>query len=310
MVKSRFKHFLNISSLKTEEIVALIDLTLELKREFLDENKPTKSYSNALKDKLIISAFFENSTRTLSSFETASKRLGASFVRLDIAKSSTAKGESLKDTIRTLMCMKPEAIIMRHHHSGASKYASDFSDAAIINAGDGEHSHPSQALLDAVTLKEKFGKLEGLHIGIIGDIKSSRVARSDIEIFAKLGVKVSLIAPLQMLPSYEIPNVSVYHSFALAPLSSFDALIALRIQNERHNVPIYASLKDYASEYCVTDEIMQKIKKDGILLHPGPIRRDVDLSDETTTKPYYSVEKQVENGIFARMAILKYMLGD
>jgi len=252
-----------------------------------------------LKDKLIITLFFENSTRTRSSFEVAAKHLGASVIHLDVAKSSTKKGETLVDTAMNLDAMRPNAIIVRHQNAGVPKILSNSTNASIINAGDGAHAHPSQALLDLFTLKEHFKDVKGKKIAIVGDIKNSRVANSNIDLLTRYGMEVILVAPPHFLPQTDLRTTHYLTDI----IDEVDAIMSLRTQTERHSSQSYASLKDYASDFCITTDLIQD--RDIILLHPGPVHRNIDISDELLADKRCKVLEQVSNGVFVRMAILK-----
>jgi len=255
-----------------------------------------------LKDKLIITLFFENSTRTKSSFEIAATRLGANTVHLDVAKSSTKKGETLVDTAMNLDAMGPDAIIVRHQNSGVPKILSNHTSASIINAGDGAHAHPTQALLDLFTLKEHFGNLEGKKIAIVGDIKNSRVANSNIELLTRFGMEVILVAPPQFLPKTSLQTTH----FLKEIIDEVDVIMSLRTQTERHSSQSYASLKDYASDFCITEELVGD--RDIVILHPGPVHRNIDISDALLADERCKVLDQVSNGVSMRMAVLKKLI--
>jgi aspartate carbamoyltransferase catalytic subunit len=259
-------------------------------------------FERILQDKLIITLFFENSTRTKSSFEIAAKRLGAEIVHLDVAKSSTKKGETLVDTAMNLDAMGPHAIIVRHQNAGVPKILSNHTKAAILNAGDGAHAHPSQALLDLYTLKDHFGDVAGKKIAIVGDIKNSRVANSNIELLTRFGMEVILVAPPHFLPK---TNLRTTH-YLTEIIDEVDAIMSLRTQTERHSSQSYASLKDYASDFCITEELVGD--RDIILLHPGPVHRNIDITDAMLEDPRCKVLEQVTNGVNIRMAILKKLI--
>jgi len=230
------------------------------------------AFHRILQDKLIITLFFENSTRTKSSFEIAAKKLGAEVVHLDVAKSSTKKGETLVDTAMNLDAMGPDAIIVRHQNAGVAKIISKYTKASILNAGDGAHAHPSQALLDLYTLRENLGSLDGKKIAIVGDIKNSRVANSNIELLSRFGMEVILVAPPHFLPKTSLKTTHYIEDV----IDDVDALMSLRTQTERHSSQSYASLKDYASDFCITEELIGD--RDIILLHPGPVHRNIDIN--------------------------------
>lgn len=261
--------------------------------------------SQKLRGKLIINIFFENSTRTRSSFEVAARRLGAEVVSLDVATSSEAKGETLHDTAANLDAMGASAIVVRHKNAGVPKILSRYVGASIINGGDGAHAHPTQALLDLFTLRQALGDVRGKKIAIVGDIKSSRVANSNIELLRRFGMEVILVAPPQFLPKR--PELRATWNLREV-IGEVDAIMALRTQTERHDRPIYASLSDYAANFKVTKELLGD--KNIVVLHPGPVHRNVDLDDAVLSDPRCLVLKQVRNGVAVRMAVLsKFVLG-
>ncbi|SFV59482.1 Aspartate carbamoyltransferase [hydrothermal vent metagenome] len=288
-------HLIRTDDFTKEEIISL----LEDAKSFSDGH-----FERILQDKLIITLFFENSTRTRSSFEIAAKRLGAEVVHLDVAKSSTKKGETLVDTAMNLDAMGPDAIIVRHKDAGVPKILSAHTKASIVNAGDGAHAHPSQALLDLFTLREHFGDVSGKKIAIVGDIKNSRVANSNIELLTRFGMEVILVAPPQFLPKSSLKSTHYIEEI----IDEVDAIMSLRTQTERHSSQSYASLKDYASDFCITKELVGD--RDIILLHPGPVHRNIDISDEMLDDPRCKVLEQVKNGVNVRMAILKKLIHD
>ncbi|MEO1958870.1 MAG: aspartate carbamoyltransferase catalytic subunit [Nautiliaceae bacterium] len=287
------KHLTHTKDLNKEEILQIFSMA----REYLDEKK-----RDDLKGKLIINIFFENSTRTRSSFEIAAKRLSADVVNLDVAKSSTSKGETLFDTATNLDAMGPDAIIVRHHRSGVPKILSKYVRASIINAGDGAHQHPTQGLLDLFTLMEVFGDLEDKKIAIVGDIRNSRVANSDIELLTRFKAKVLLVGPPHFLPKTPLPK-----TYSLKEAIEFaDAIISLRTQTERHKHPTFASLKDYAQNFKITKELIKD--KNIYIMHPGPVHRNIDIDDEVLADKRSLVLRQVKNGVAVRMAILKHLI--
>ncbi len=277
------------------------------KQEIEELLKDAKKFSDGkfyrvLQDKIIITLFFENSTRTKSSFEIAAKRLGAEIVHLDVVNSSTKKGETLVDTAMNLDAMGPDAIIVRHQNSGVPKILSNNTNASIINAGDGAHAHPTQALLDLFTLKEHFEDLDGKKIAIVGDIKNSRVANSNIELLTRFGMEVILVAPPHFLPKTSLRTTNHLKEI----IDEVDAIMSLRTQTERHSSQSYASLKDYASDFCITEELIGE--RDIILLHPGPVHRNIDISDALLADKRCKVLEQVSNGVSMRMAVLKKLI--
>ncbi|MDP2079307.1 MAG: aspartate carbamoyltransferase catalytic subunit [Sulfuricurvum sp.] len=255
-----------------------------------------------LREKIIITLFFENSTRTKSSFEIAAKRLGAEVIHLDVQKSSTQKGESLIDTAANLDAMGPHAMIVRHAHAGVPHTLAQHTNASIINAGDGAHAHPTQALLDLFTLQQHFGDVTGKRIAIVGDIKNSRVANSNIGLLKRFGMDITLVAPPQFLPTTTLKTTHNIHEV----LENVDAIMSLRTQTERHSHQTYGSLKDYASDFCITKKMIQN--RDIIIMHPGPVHRNIDIDDAMLGDPRCKVLEQVKNGVSIRMAVLKALI--
>jgi len=289
------KHLTNTKDLTKNEIISLFKRA----EIFLDEKK-----RDILNGKLIINIFFENSTRTRSSFEIASKRLGADVVNLDVSRSSTSKGETLYDTAMNLDSMGPDAIVVRHKNAGVPKILSKYTNASIVNAGDGAHQHPSQGLLDLFTITKHFNTydLSGKTIALVGDIKNSRVANSDIELFTRFGAKIILVTPPHFLP-----NKSFNYTYDIREvIDELDVIISLRTQTERHANATYASLQDYGHNFKITKELIQN--RDLIVMHPGPVHRNIDLSDEVMSDEKCKVLEQVKNGVAVRMAILEYLL--
>ena len=289
------KHLTNTKDLSKNEIISLFKRA----EIFLDEKK-----RDILNGKLIINIFFENSTRTRSSFEIAAKRLGADVVNLDVSRSSTSKGETLYDTAMNLDSMGPDAIVVRHKNAGVPKILSKYTNASIVNAGDGAHQHPSQGLLDLFTITKHFNTydLSGKTIALVGDIKNSRVANSDIELFTRFGAKIILVTPPHFLP-----NKSFNYTYDIREvIDELDVIISLRTQTERHANATYASLQDYGHNFKITKELIQN--RDLIVMHPGPVHRNIDLSDEVMSDEKCKVLEQVKNGVAVRMAILEYLL--
>ncbi len=293
------KHLLSTKDLSLQDIYEILDEAIALKN--------ATTIENPLENKLVTTIFFENSTRPLSSFEIAVKRLGGKVVRLDISKSSTLKGESMADTAANINAMKPNAIIIRHSEAGAGDYLARYVSCPIINGGDGAHAHPTQSLLDAMTMKLHFGDLSGKKIAIVGDIVNSRVATSGIDLFRRLGMSVFLVAPphFQSLIAEE-DNLKKCESLEEV-LDNVDAIMSLRTQNERHNYQIFGSLKDYAQKFCITKDLIGS--RNIIVLHPGPVHRNIDIDDEMLKDERSKVLSQVSNGVFIRMAILKRFVG-
>ena len=291
------RHLLETKDFKKDEVEQLLDLA----QSYLDYNN-TLTTKNSLSGHIVITAFFENSTRTLSSFEVATKHLGGEVVRLDVSRSSTTKGETLFDTAANLNAMQPSAIVVRHRNSGVPNILSKYVTCSIINGGDGAHAHPTQALLDLLTLKKHLGNLEGKKIAIVGDIRNSRVANSNIELLGRFGMEVILVGPPHFIPKTKLRHCL----FLKEVIDEVDAVMSLRTQTERHDYPIYSSLKDYASDYCITKEIFGE--RNIILLHPGPVHRNIDISDSMLKDPRCKVLEQVTHGVAIRMAVLETLI--
>jgi aspartate carbamoyltransferase catalytic subunit len=260
--------------------------------------------SKLLHNKLLITLFFESSTRTRSSFEVAAKRLGASVVHLDPSKSSTNKGESLEDTFENLAAMEPDGVIIRHEFNNTPKKLANKELTPILNAGAGNYAHPTQALLDYFTMLEHFGEVKGKTIAIVGDIVSSRVASSGIRLFTRMGMNVVLVAPKPFMPDNNLPKYEHLDEV----IDQVDIIMSLRAQLERHKAPIFEDYNEYAKEYCITKERIGN--RNILLLHPGPVMRNIDISDELLEDARCKVLTQVKNGVFVRMAILKALLLD
>ena len=257
-----------------------------------------------LRDKPLMTLFFAPSTRTRSSFEVAAKRLGAAVVHLDPSKSSTSKGESLEDTFTNLCAMEPDAVIIRHTHNGTPSMLANMEMTPVINAGAGNYAHPTQALLDLFTMVEHLGDIKGKSIAIVGDIVSSRVAASGIRLFTRLGMNVILVAPKPFMPQSELPQYENLEDV----LDKVDVVMSLRAQLERHSSPIFENYDEYAQHYCINKERMGD--KNILLLHPGPVMRNIDISDDILDDKRCKVLDQVKNGVYMRMAILKLLLLD
>ena len=259
----------------------------------------------ALKGKSVLMLFYEPSTRTLSSFEVAAKRLSADVIDLDVPHSSVTKGETVKDTVDTLQAMRADYIVVRHKMSGMARAIARQTKASVINAGDGAHAHPTQALLDAFTLKEVYPKLAGRKVLIAGDILHSRVARSTSRIFLKLGVEVAFLGPGSLLPQTAPEGITHFTCFEEALRWGPDAVYLLRVQMERQEAHYFPSLQEYHRVYGVTQDRFRRIRENGIyIMHPGPVNRGVELCHEVMDYERSLINQQVENGIAARMAIL------
>jgi len=291
-----------------QHLVDTNDFTKEQLANIMKDAKAFKKQmpSQLLRDKLLITLFFESSTRTRSSFEVAGKRLGASVVHLDPSKSSTSKGESLEDTFSNLCAMEPDGVIIRHEYNNTPQKLANKELTTVINAGAGNYAHPTQALLDYFTMLEYFktDDLSDKTIAIVGDIVSSRVASSGIRLFTRMGMKVVLVAPKPFMPEQDLPKYEHLNDV----IDNVDIIMSLRAQLERHKAPIFEDYNEYAKEYCITKDRMGD--RDILLLHPGPVMRNIDISDEMLDDKRCKVLTQVKNGVFVRMAILKALLLD
>ncbi|WP_394992857.1 aspartate carbamoyltransferase catalytic subunit [Emticicia sp.] len=297
------KHLLGIKDLTTNDI----QLILETAKEFKDViNRPIKKVPS-LRDVTIANVFFENSTRTRLSFELAEKRLSADVVNFSASGSSVKKGETLLDTVNNILAMKVDMVVMRHSSPGAPHYLSKHIKANIVNAGDGTHEHPTQALLDAFSMQEKLGDLSGKKVAIIGDILHSRVALSNIFCLQKLGAEVMVCGPNTLLPKYirEI-GVKVEHNVQNA-LQWCDVANVLRIQLERQHIKYFPSLREYSLYFGINKKMLDELNKEIILMHPGPINRGVELTSDAADSHHSIILDQVENGVAVRMAVL-YLL--
>lgn len=297
------KHLLGIKDLTTNDI----QLILETAKEFKDViNRPIKKVPS-LRDVTIANVFFENSTRTRLSFELAEKRLSADVVNFSASGSSVKKGETLLDTVNNILAMKVDMVVMRHSSPGAPHYLSKHIKANIVNAGDGTHEHPTQALLDAFSMQEKLGDLAGKKVAIIGDILHSRVALSNIFCLQKLGAEVMVCGPNTLLPKYirEI-GVKVEHNVQNA-LQWCDVANVLRIQLERQHIKYFPSLREYSLYFGINKKMLDDLNKEIVLMHPGPINRGVELTSDAADSHHSIILDQVENGVAVRMAVL-YLL--
>ncbi len=303
-MKLHSRHLLGLEGVPKEDLTLILDTALSFK-EVLE--RPIKKVP-PLQGKTIANLFFESSTRTRISFELAERRLSADVVSFTSAASSVSKGETLKDTARNIEAMKIDMVVIRHAAPGSAHFLSRVVEANVINAGDGAHEHPTQALLDMLTLREKYGSLEGLRVCIVGDILHSRVARSNIFGLLTMGAKVMVCGPSTLIPK-EIDRlgVEVYHRLEDV-IPSVDALNVLRIQLERQQSGFFPSLREYHRYFGVTKEKVSKASKPITIMHPGPINRDVELSADLADSEHSVILQQVTNGVAARMAVL-YLLG-
>ncbi len=298
------RHLLGLYNTPKEDIQLILDTALTF-REVLE--RPIKRVPT-LQGKTIVNLFYENSTRTRISFELAEKRLSADAINFSTSTSSTKKGETFRDTVRNIEAMKVDMIVVRHESAGVPAYLTRISNCNIINAGDGLHEHPTQALLDMFSIREKLGKLEGLKVCIVGDIAHSRVALSNIFGLQTMGAKVSICGPSTFIPrDIEKLGVKIYNNIDDA-IKENDVLNILRIQLERKAGGSLPTLREYHKYYGVTKERLEKFNKDILILHPGPINRGVEISSEVADGPYQVILQQVTNGVAIRMSVL-YLLG-
>ncbi|GMU96376.1 MAG: aspartate carbamoyltransferase catalytic subunit [Ignavibacterium album] len=298
------RHLLGLQGVPKEDIQLILD-TATTFREVLE--RPIKRVPT-LQGKTIVNLFYESSTRTRISFELAEKRLSADAINFAVSTSSVNKGESLKDTVRNIEAMKVDMVVIRHSAAGTPLMLTKLCDANIINAGDGIHEHPTQALLDMYSIREKLGRLEGLKVCIVGDIAHSRVALSNIFGLKTMGAKVSVCGPSTMIPKYiQELGVDVIYNIDEA-IQESDVLNVLRIQLERKAREYFPSIREYVKYFGITSERLERNKKDILILHPGPINRGVELSSDVADGPYQIILQQVTNGVAVRMAVL-YLLG-
>jgi len=306
MNRLRSRHVLGISHLEPDEITYILNSAEALKGIL---ERPIKKVP-PLRGRTVVHLFYEPSTRTRLSFELAAKRLSADTVGITAAASSVVKGETLIDTAKNIEAMKPDVVVMRHPMSGAPHIMSRYIDSAVINAGDGTNEHPSQALLDLMTVREHLGRLDGLNIAIIGDIAHSRVAHSDILAFTKMGSSVTVCGPATMLPiDIESMGAAVNYSVRDA-IRDADVIIALRIQKERQGRSLIPSSREYASFFGINSATLQDARPDALIMHPGPINRGVEMSPEVADGRQSVILDQVTNGVAVRMALLSVLLAD
>lgn len=300
------KHLLGIKDLTSSDI-SLILQTAEQFKEVLQ--RPVKKVPS-LRDIVVVNLFFENSTRTRISFELAEKRLSADTISFTASSSSVSKGETLLDTVNNILSMKVDMVVMRHSASGAPHFLAKHVPAAIINAGDGINEHPTQGLLDALSIREKIGKIEGTKVGIIGDIMHSRVAQSNIYLLKKMGAEVTVCGPPTLIPKYigEALNVNVSYNLK-ETLEWCDVANVLRIQLERQNQVLFSSLREYNLAYGISRKMLDGLHKEIVIMHPGPINRGVELDSDVADSKQSIILQQVENGVAVRMAVL-YLLSN
>jgi aspartate carbamoyltransferase catalytic subunit len=300
------KHLLGIKDLTAEDIQLILTTATQFKEVL---QRPVKKVPS-LRDITIVNLFFENSTRTRISFELAEKRLSADTINFTTSASSVAKGETLLDTVNNILSMKVDMVVLRHSASGAPHFLAQHIPAAIVNAGDGVNEHPTQGLLDAFSMIEKFGSLKGLKVAIIGDIMHSRVAMSNMYLLKKMGAEVMVAGPPTLIPKYiqEAFDVKLEYSVKKA-LQWCDVANVLRIQLERQNQPLFSSLREYNLAYGIKRELLDSLNKEVVIMHPGPINRGVELDSDVADGPYSIILNQVENGVAVRMAVLYLLAG-
>jgi aspartate carbamoyltransferase catalytic subunit len=302
------KHLLSIIDLDREQLSGLLDLTDHM----VEIGQRPIPKVPALRGKTVVSLFFEDSTRTRTSFDTAAKRLSADTMSFAVSSSSVNKGESLRDTVETIAAMGVDAFVVRHKSSGAPSMITRWTSASVVNAGDGWHQHPTQALLDCYTIRTSLGRrdgFEGLRIAIVGDIRHSRVARSDVQAFAMLGARVTLVAPRTLLPpSLEGWPVEVSHDLDDV-LADLDVLYLLRVQRERMDDALLPSIAEYSARFGLTPERARRLAGHALVMHPGPMNRGVEMVVDPAELPGSRILEQVANGVAVRMAVLFTLLG-
>jgi aspartate carbamoyltransferase catalytic subunit len=304
-VSGEKRHVLSVADLGRDGIDELMRLT----ESFVEVSERKIPKVPTLRGKTVVSLFYEDSTRTRLSFETAAKRLSADTMNFSVGTSSVKKGESLRDTVQTIEAMGVDAIVVRHGSAGVPWQVAGWVDASVVNAGDGWHEHPTQALLDCYTIRERRGTLDGLHIAIVGDIKHSRVARSDVLAFTLLGARVTLVAPPTLLPpSLAGWPVDVSHDLDEV-LPKVDVVYLLRMQRERMTEALLPSLREYTAIYGLTPRRARLLADDALIMHPGPMNRGVEIAAEVAELPRSVITRQVANGVAVRMAVLFLLLG-
>jgi aspartate carbamoyltransferase catalytic subunit len=294
------KHLLSIEQLSKAEIEAILDRA----ESFAEVGRRDIKKVPTLRGRTIVTLFYEASTRTSSSFELAAKRLSADLVSVKAAGSSVDKGESLKDTVATLSAYDPAAIVLRHPYAGAAQMVAEWADAAVVNAGDGKHEHPSQALLDVYTLRRRLGSLEGKRIWIVGDVLHSRVARSNLIAFAAMGAELTVCGPPALIPR-GLEQLGCSVEYSLDGVEEADVIYALRLQHERMSESFVPSIREYAAHFQIDS---RRLGPRQLLMHPGPVNRGVELSGEVIDSPQSLINEQVASGLVVRMAILYELL--
>ncbi len=303
--KLKNKHILGIYHLDEEEITLILDTAEQMKE--ISERRIKKV--PALRGIMVVNLFYEPSTRTRLSFETAEKRLSADSLNFSKATSSASKGETLRDTVLNLEAMAPDITVVRHTSPGVPQMLTKLVKGSVINAGDGAHEHPTQALLDALTIREHKGKFKGLNISLIGDIQHSRVARSNILLLTKMGANVTVCGPHTMMPvGMEKMGVKVEHSIEKA-LKGADVVMMLRVQLERQSAKLFPTTREYFRLYGLNSERLKLAKKDVIVMHPGPMNRGVEIASDVADGSFSVIMDQVSNGVAVRMALLYLLFG-
>ncbi len=298
------KHLLSIDDLDVESLTDMLDLS----EQFVAVNQRDIPKVPALRGKVVASLFYEDSTRTRLSFETAAKRLSCDVMTFSVSQSSVKKGESLLDTVQTIEAMGIDAIVIRHPSAGAPHRITGWVDASVINAGDGRHAHPTQALLDVLTLR-RHREMNGLRVAIVGDVRHSRVARSNVKALHLLGADVTLVAPPTLLPeSLDGWPVQVSHDLDDV-ISEVDVVMLLRMQFERQQEALFPTVREYTARYGLTEARAERLKPDALIMHPGPMNRGVEVAASVADGPASLVTEQVANGVAVRMAVLYTLLG-
>jgi aspartate carbamoyltransferase catalytic subunit len=300
------KHLLGIRDLLPEDIHLILDTAKQFKEVL---QRPIKKVPS-LRDITVVNLFYENSTRTRISFELAEKRLSADTINFSANSSSVSKGETLLDTVNNILSMKVDMVVMRHSATGAPHFLSNHIPAAIINAGDGINEHPTQALLDALSITEKLGSLKGKKVAIIGDIMHSRVAMSNIYLLTKMGAEITLAGPPTLIPKYITESFPVNVTYNVKEaLEWCDVANVLRIQLERQNQVLFSSLREYNQAFGITRQLLSGLQKDILIMHPGPINRGVEIDSDVADSGQSIILDQVENGVAVRMAVLYLLSG-
>ncbi|MFI5954103.1 aspartate carbamoyltransferase catalytic subunit [Cryptosporangium sp. NPDC051539] len=298
-------HLLSAGDLDAETATLILDTATELAAA---SGRSVRKFPT-LRGRTVVNLFYEDSTRTRISFEAAAKRLSADVINFSAKGSSVSKGESLKDTALTLQAMGADAVVIRHQASGAPHTLAKWVDGAVVNAGDGTHEHPTQALLDAYTMRSRLGRLDGLRVGIVGDVLHSRVARSNVLLLATLGAEVTLVAPPTLVP-VGVGSWPADVSYDLdAVLPKLDVVMALRVQRERMNTSYFPTEREYARRYGLDARRVAALPEHAIVMHPGPMNRGMEITPEVADSPRSTIVEQVTNGVNVRMAVLYLLLG-